>query len=194
MEGTVVGTADINRSANRQYYEGNPMKSKAAKILNHALLALAVGTLSPLAFSAGEPHGKAHASPSLSGEEHPFGKQGDPKKATRTIAVDMSDAMRFTPSEITVRQGETIHFVVKNKGKLLHEMVIGTMDGLKEIHEMIKKHPDREHGEPYMTHVSPGKQETMVWQFTQAGEFYYACLIPGHFEAGMIGKIRVVKG
>lgn len=168
------------------------MKNQAAKILTPVLLALAVGTLSPLASAGADPHGKAHASSSLSSEEHPFGKQSDPKKATRTIAVDMSDTMRFTPSEITVKQGETIRFVVKNKGKLLHEMVIGTMDGLEEIHEMIKNHPDMAHDEPYMTHVSPGKQETMVWQFTQAGEFYYACLIPGHFEAGMVGKIKVV--
>lgn len=170
------------------------MKNQAAKILTPVLLALAVGTLSPLASAGGDPHGKVHGLSSISSEEHPFGKQGDPKKATRTIAIDMSDNMRFTPSEITVKQGETIRFVVKNKGEMLHEMVIGTMDGLKEIHEMIMKDPNMAHEEPYMTHVSPGKKETMVWQFTQAGEFYYACLIPGHFEAGMIGKIKVVKG
>jgi uncharacterized cupredoxin-like copper-binding protein len=169
------------------------MKNHAAKILTSVLLGLAVGTLSPIASATGAPHGTVHASPSISSEEHSFGKQGDPKKVTRTIAIDMNDTMRFTPSEITVKQGETIRFVVKNKGKLLHEMVIGNMDGLEEIHEMIKKHPDMAHAEPYMTHVSPGKQETMIWQFTQAGEFYYACLIPGHFEAGMIGKIKVVK-
>ncbi|MFC7516680.1 plastocyanin/azurin family copper-binding protein [Herbaspirillum sp. GCM10030257] len=143
---------------------------------------------------SGETHKMADANASISTEEHAFGKQGDPKKATRTIAIDMADTMRFGPADITVKQGETIKFVVTNKGKIMHEMVIGTMAELKEHGELMKKHPGMEHDEPYMSHVSPGKKEEMVWQFTKAGEFYFACLIPGHFEAGMIGKITVKKG
>ena len=105
----------------------------------------------------------------------------------------MADTMRFGPSDITVKEGETVKFVVANKGQMMHEMVIGTMDELKAHGELMKKHPGMEHDEPYMAHVSPGKKEEMVWQFTKAGEFYYACLVPGHFEAGMIGKIKVTK-
>ena len=48
-----------------------------------------------------------------------------------------------------------------------------------------------EHDEPYMAHVKPAKTESMVWQFTEAGKFYYACLMPGHFEAAMVGKVIV---
>jgi uncharacterized cupredoxin-like copper-binding protein len=59
---------------------------------------------------------------------------------------------------------------------------------------MMRKHPGMEHDEPHMTHVSPGKAGEMGWQFTNAGEFFYGCLIPGHFEAGMIGKVTVTKG
>src|SRR5690606_38022585 len=132
-------------------------------------------------------------SAAISPEEHAFGKQGDPNKATRTIAIDMNDMMRFVPADITVRQGETIRFVIANQGKLMHEMVIGTMEGLKQHGEMMKKHPGMEHEEPFMTHVAPGKKEDMVWHFNRAGEFHYACLVPGHFEAGMVGKIKVVK-
>ncbi|HZW20321.1 cupredoxin family protein [Noviherbaspirillum sp.] len=140
-------------------------------------------------------HGSEHRSQAkISDEEHAFGRQGDPKKATRTIAIDMSDDMRFSPAEITVKQGETIRFVVRNKGKMLHEMVIGTMDELNAHAEMMRKHPGMEHDEPYMSHVSAGKKQTLVWQFSNAGEFYFACLIPGHFEAGMVGKIKVTKG
>lgn len=127
----------------------------------------------------------------ISTEEHPFGREGDPKKATRTVKVDMSDRMRFSPSSLTVKRGETVRFEVKNSGKIMHEMVIGTMKELKEHAELMKKHPGMEHEEPYMAHVSPGKAETIVWQFTRAGEFYYGCLIPGHFEAGMVGKVVV---
>ncbi len=93
--------------------------------------------------------------------------------------------------EFTVKQGDTVRFVARNKGKVLHEMVLGTMDELKEHAELMRKHPGMEHDEPYMAHVAPGKTERIVWQFTKAGEFYYGCLVPGHFEAGMIGKIVV---
>jgi uncharacterized cupredoxin-like copper-binding protein len=69
--------------------------------------------------------------------------------------------------------------------------VIGTMKELKAHADMMKKHPGMVHDEPYMAHVKPGATEQMVWQFTKPGEFYYGCLVPGHFEAGMVGKITV---
>ena len=131
------------------------------------------------------------ADASISTEETSFGREGDPKKVSRTVNVEMSDKMRFTPAEVAVKQGETIRFRVKNSGQQMHEMVLGTMDDLKEHSEMMKKNPGMEHGDPYMAHVAPGKTETMVWQFTKAGEFHYGCLVPGHFEAGMIGRVRV---
>lgn len=153
-------------------------------------LSMGVATL-PASAHTGATHDKAGTAASISTEEKAFGRQGDPKKITRTIAIDMNDMMRFGPSDITVKQGETIKFVVKNSGKMMHEMVLGTMAELKEHGEMMKKNPGMEHDEPYMTHVSPGKKQEMVWQFTKPGDFNYACLVAGHFEAGMIGKIKV---
>ena len=137
-----------------------------------------------------KPHAKKQAK-AISTEETAFGREGDPKKVSRTINVDMSDKMRFAPAELTIKQGETVRFRVKNSGQVLHEMVLGTMADLKAHAEMMRKHPGMEHDEPYMAHVAPGKAETMVWQFTKAGEFHYGCLVPGHFEAGMIGKVVV---
>ena len=137
------------------------------------------------------PHAKKVGKTPISTEEKAFGREGDPKKVSRTIKVDMSDAMRFAPAEIEVKRGETIRFEVKNSGKTMHEMVLGTMKELKEHAELMRKHPGMEHDEPYMAHVAPGKTERVVWQFTRPGEFYYGCLIPGHFEAGMIGKVIV---
>ena len=127
----------------------------------------------------------------ISTEEKAFGREGDPKKVTRTIRVDMSDKMRFSPETLEIKRGEVVRFEVKNSGKVMHEMVLGTMKELKEHAELMRRHPGMEHDEPYMAHVAPGKRERIVWQFTQAGEFYYGCLIPGHFEAGMIGKVTV---
>ena len=136
--------------------------------------------------------GRAHAPrTSVAGEEYAFGRAGDPKKATRTVRIDMSDKMRFTPDRLSVRQGETLKFVVRNGGRTMHEMVIGTMKELREHAELMKKHPGMEHEESYMTHVAPGRTETIVWQFTKQGEFHFGCLIPGHFEAGMVGQITV---
>lgn len=123
--------------------------------------------------------------------ETDFGRTGDPKKVVRTVTVDMADTMRFTPAVLTIKRGETVRFVVRNRGKVMHEMVIGTMQELTEHAEQMKKHPHMEHDEPYMAHVAPGKQESIVWQFTKAGEFHFGCLVPGHFEAGMVGRIVV---
>ena len=124
-------------------------------------------------------------------EQKPFGVAADPAKAKRTIRVDMSDEMRFTPAAITVKQGEVVRFVAHNKGKVLHEMVLGTMDELKEHAELMRKFPGMEHDEPHMAHVNPGKSGEIGWRFTKTGTYFFACLIPGHFEAGMIGKVVV---
>lgn len=122
-----------------------------------------------------------------------FGRAGDPKKATRTIDLDMSDAMRFAPAEVTVKQGETLRFRLKNSGKVMHEMVLGSMQDLEAHAEMMKKEPAmHHHGAHNMVHVAPGKTAELVWQFTNAGEFHYGCLVPGHFEAGMVGRVRVL--
>jgi uncharacterized cupredoxin-like copper-binding protein len=140
-------------------------------------------------------HGdKAHSrkfSPAQLAEEKAFGRAGDPKKVDRTVRFTMSDRMRFDPSRITVRQGETVRFVVRNNGKLMHEMVFGTPQELKEHADLMKKFPGMEHDEPYMAHVAPGRTEEIVWQFTKAGEFDFACLIAGHYDAGMMGKVKV---
>lgn len=157
------------------------------------LVVLGILLAGPNAFAhSGKTH-QPKADELISADQHAFGRQGHPKKITRTVTIDMTDAMRFLPDAITVKQGETIRFIVANKGQMLHEMVIGTLDELKAHGEMMKKHPTMEHDEPYMAHVNPGGKETLVWQFTEAGEFYFACLIPGHFEAGMMGKIIVTR-
>ncbi len=159
------------------------------------LITLAVAAFSTTPVRAhGEAHGKKSAKPAaLNPEEKTFGKQGDPKKIMRTIHVDMSDRMRFTPAALAVKQHETIRFIVKNSGKVMHEFVLGTIAELKEHAELMKKFPNMEHDEPYMAHVPPGKTETIVWQFTRVGEFHFGCLLPGHFEAGMVGKVNVTR-
>ena len=103
----------------------------------------------------------------------------------------MSDAMRYTPSSIVVKRGETIRFRVKNTGQIKHEMVLGSLAELKEHAKTMAKFPDMEHDDPNAISVEPGKTGELVWRFTKAGKFDFGCLVPGHFEAGMQGKIAV---
>lgn len=157
------------------------------------LLIAAAISVSSLAMAHGP---KSHSPKGLDyskAEETPFGRAADPRKALRTMRVEMSDQMRFQPAEITVKRGEIVRFVPVNKGKVVHEMVLGTMNDLKKHAELMRRFPGMEHDELNMAHVAPGKAGEMSWQFTKAGEFYYGCLIPGHFEAGMVGKIVVTQ-
>lgn len=126
-----------------------------------------------------------------SDEQHDWGRAGDPRQVRRTLTLDMSDRMRFTPAAVQVRLGETVRLRVKNRGAVLHELVIGTEAELAAHAALMKKFPDMEHDAPYMAHVSPRRQADIVWTFNRPGTFHFGCLIPGHWEAGMRGLIEV---
>jgi uncharacterized cupredoxin-like copper-binding protein len=160
---------------------------KATLLSVFAALALA----SPLVLAHGGSSDKAPASAAKDGEDlsTPFGRPGDQKAVNRIVTIRMSDTMRFSPDRLTVKRGETIRFVVKNDGKLLHEMVLGHDEGLKEHAALMRKFPEMEHDEPHMVHVGPGKTGELIWTFDKSGEIVFACLIPGHFEAGVTGKV-----
>jgi len=168
---------------------GKELKVKSLIIAS----AIALGLAIPGAFAhedehhagKGEKHGEGHAAA--------LGKPGEPGKISRTIDVEMSDTMRFSPADIKVKRGETIKFVVKNNGKVKHEMVLGSIKELKEHAALMQKFPEMEHADPNMVSVEPGKTGELLWQFTKAGTYDFACLQPGHFEAGMVGKVAVKR-
>ena len=124
-------------------------------------------------------------------EQKDWGIAGDAKAVKRVITLTMADNMRFTPEKLEFKQGETVRFVVKNQGKQMHEMVIGTKKELDAHAAMMVKFPNMEHDEPYMAHVASGKTQDLIWTFNRAGNFEFACLIAGHYQAGMVGKITV---
>ena len=145
----------------------------------------------PLAHAHGpQGHGAKAGAPVVK-EQKPWGIAGDAKSVRRTIEVQMTDNMRFAPDVIHVKLNETVRIVAVNQGKVLHEIVLGTPQELAEHAEMMKKFPNMEHDEPYMAHVDAGQRGDIVWQFNRAGSFEFACLIAGHFEAGMKGRIHV---
>jgi uncharacterized cupredoxin-like copper-binding protein len=155
------------------------------------LISVAIGTLSSTtAFAHGDaPHNKKMMM--VKKEQKEWGIAGDEKSSTRTVNISMSDAMRFTPNTMQFKQGETVKLVCKNEGKVMHEFVIGTKKDLDEHAALMMKFPTMEHDEPYMAHVAPGKTGHIVWTFNRAGDFECACLIAGHYQAGMVGKIKV---
>nr|WP_082877075.1 cupredoxin family protein [Hydrogenophaga crassostreae] len=124
-------------------------------------------------------------------EQKPWGIGGQAKDVKRTIEIKMLDSMRFTPDHIEVSQGDTVRLTMTNTGAVMHEMVLGTQVDLNEHAALMKRFPNMEHDEPYMAHVPPGKTGDIIWTFNRPGDFDFACLLPGHFEAGMVGKIVV---
>jgi uncharacterized cupredoxin-like copper-binding protein len=157
-------------------------------------------TLAALGLTAGG-HALAHGdtahdakkSSAVRKEQKPWGIAGDAKSVTRTVRVSMLDTMRYSPDSIRVREGETIRFVHANAGKVMHEFVLGTREELDAHAALMLKFPDMEHDEPYMAHVGPGKTGEIVWTFNRPGTFEFACLIPGHYQAGMVGKVVVTS-
>lgn len=154
-----------------------------------AAATLAFTTTTAVLAHADMPHQGKHATARK--EQKAWGIAGDASAVRRTISVGMTDNMRFTPARIEVKQGETIRFVLKNDGKLMHEFVIGTRKENDEHAALMAKFPNMQHDEPYMAHVEPGKTGQIVWTFNRAGEFDFACLIAGHYQAGMVGTIVV---
>jgi uncharacterized cupredoxin-like copper-binding protein/Cu/Ag efflux protein CusF len=147
-----------------------------------------------LALSASLPPVLASGTHAGGHDESAIGEPGKATNVTRSVQIDMSDAMRFSPASIAAKQDETIRFVVTNSGKLKHELVLGTDKALKAHNEVMKKHPEMEHADPNMVTVAPGQTGELVWRFTKAGKVDFACLQPGHYEAGMKGLVRVAAG
>jgi uncharacterized cupredoxin-like copper-binding protein len=156
-------------------------------IERRALVAAACASALPALAHSDKPH---KATP-LRKEQKEWGIAAEPKAAQRTVVISMTDAMRFTPDAIEVKLNQTVRFDIRNNGRMLHEMVIGTAKELEDHAALMLKFPDMEHDEPYMAHVPAGKRAQIVWTFNRAGEFEFACLVAGHYQAGMKGRIHV---
>jgi uncharacterized cupredoxin-like copper-binding protein len=120
-----------------------------------------------------------------------IGRPGHGHEVSRTIQIDMDDNSRFSPDKVEIKAGDTVRFFVRNRGQLQHEFVIGTAQELEEHAEMMKNHPHMAHDEPNMISLKPRQRGAVIWHFDQPGTYYFGCLEPGHFEAGMVGQIIV---
>jgi uncharacterized cupredoxin-like copper-binding protein len=153
------------------------------------ILSLALSSPTALAGPGATPHGH-HGSKG----ETAYGKPGDPKKPNRIVEISMAEKdgkMIYVPDRIQVRRGEQIRFKLVNNGEIDHEFVLATVEENRKHAEEMKKNPDMEHDDPNSKHLHPKERAEILWHFTKAGEFEFACLIPGHLEAGMKGAVIV---
>ena len=165
------------------------------RILSATTVALLLGavalvpiTVMPASAGPGEP-GHSHDHSGFSA-----GEPGNPNKPARIVLVTMREAdgkMLFIPDRIEVRKGKQIRFTIRNSGLLDHEFVLASVEDNKKHAELMKKYPDMEHDDPNGKSLAADKTADIVWRFTKAGVFEFACLIPGHREAGMHGTIVV---
>ena len=155
-----------------------------------AACALLMGTGSSFAHG-NVSHSPADASAPSIKEQKAWGIAGEAREVQRTITLNMTDDMRFAPGHFSVKRGETLRLRVVNQGQLMHELVLGTQASLDEHARLMLKYPGMEHAEPYMAHVAPGKSEDLIWSFNRTGQFDFACLIAGHYQAGMTGRFTV---
>ncbi len=153
--------------------------------MNKKLFSLIFGfTLTATTAFAAPGHGGAHGDDAI-------GKPGQTSTVTRTVKVDMTDDMRFTPANIAAKQGETIRFEITNSGNIKHEFVIGSEQDLKQHYAAMMQHSEMQHSDPNMVTLAGGKTGQLIWQFTKAGTVNFACLQPGHYDAGMKGEVVV---
>lgn len=148
---------------------------------------LMVALVHPVHAAAG-PKGHTHVSFNA-------GTPGDPKKPFRVIemfAKETDKGMAYEPAKIVVEQGEQIKFVLKNVGELSHEFMLETFAANAKHAIEMQKNPEMEHDDPNGKRVESKKQSELIWKFSKLGTFEYACLIPGHYEAGMKGVVEVV--
>src|SRR4051812_17336976 len=115
------------------------------------------------------------------------------KPGLRTIEITMDDSMRYTPAQLHVKRGEAVRIVAINHGKLVHEVVLGTRKDLEQHARHMREHPGMKHDDGSVLQVPGGEKREMGWRFTHEGSFLYGCLVPGHFEAGMVGTVVVAR-
>ena len=130
------------------------------------------------------------------GDEKHFaaGAPGNPKQKSRTVEIVMREGngtMSYSHDTIAVKRGEQIRFIIKNEGALTHEFMLASVKENEAHGKLMEKYPEMEHDDPNGKTLEPGKTAEILWKFTKSGTFEFACLIPGHHQAGMHGLVTV---
>ena len=175
---------------------------------------MAAATLAAGVAFAGEGHGQDKGHGGEHGRGAAIGSLGQPSKVDRTVEIEAGE-IYFNPESLQVKRGETVRFVIHNKGDLLHEFNIGTPEmhakhqeemmemmehGMLTATEMRHDMEGMDHGDMAMAHddpnsvlLEPGETKELIWTFPEGGELEFACNVPGHYPAGMQGAIEIEK-
>lgn len=158
--------------------------------MKNLVFAVALTALATPALASGT-HAGGHE------EKMAIGEPGDKAKATQTIRITMKETedgrMIYTPAVFKVRKDQTVRIAIKNAGKTDHEFVLDQQDKIMEHKKAMEKFPEMEHADANSIRLAAGESGEIIWKFTTDGEFKFACLIPGHYEAGMHGDVSVAK-
>ncbi len=178
---------------------------------------LAASLSGGLALAAGKHsggHEASHGHGAEAGHGHgdlTFGERGEASDVDRTVEIVATDN-KFDVETLDVEAGETIRFVIHNKGQLLHEFNIGmaamhaahqeemlemmqsgmmTPTGMKGMMKGKHGHGEMAHDDPNSVLIEPGQSGELIWKFAEAKELEFACNVPGHYQSGMHGKFHV---
>jgi uncharacterized cupredoxin-like copper-binding protein len=139
-------------------------------------------------------HDQNHAAASDShGSELGVPGKASDVTGTRTIVMrETSEGqMEFAPSVLEAKPGETLRIVLRNKGQIDHEFLLATPEEISEHAAMMRDFPDMQHEEPNAIRLQPGASGDIIWKFGSSARLEFACLIPGHYEAGMHGRVAL---
>ncbi len=104
----------------------------------------------------------------------------------------------FEPSILEFAVGQRVKLILVNDGRVEHDIEITSVPaesievlGGTENHERLGggDHPEG----VVAAHAEPGTTATVLFTPTQTGEYEFECTIPGHKEAGMVGKAIVTQ-
>lgn len=126
-----------------------------------------------------------------------IGKPGGKSEVKRTVEISMREkpdgGMVFEPASLSIMEGDTIRLKFKNKGEIDHEFVMDVHEGIMEHKALMEKFPEMEHADPNSIRLAPGETGEIIWTFAKAGDFGFACLVPGHYDSGMKGSLKVAR-
>ena len=128
-------------------------------------------------------------------DEMAAGRPGEAAEATRVVEMSMRELdtgeMVFEPGDLSFSEGETVRFVITHAGMSTHEFVLDSLEKNAEHKALMERFPEMEHDDPNAVRLEPGESDEIVWTFSKAGGFEFACLLPGHYESGMHGPVSV---
>ncbi len=132
------------------------------------------------------------ATPETTGHEFAFGSPADAADAARVVEIQTTDDMRFEPADITVAAGETVTFRLTNDGALVHDFTLGDQATQDEHEaEMAEMGGMGHDDEPNVATIPAGETVELTWTFGEEGTVLIGCHQPGHYAAGMTGRVTV---